>query len=74
MNYSRYDFSYLVFVMFYAIDIFTYESFFKPLQENAKLDKSFIQSIASAGVSPDISTLKDHKTRQQVAQEVVENK
>ena len=59
--------------MFYAIDIFTYESFLKPLQENAKLDKSFIQSVANAGVSPDISTFKDHKTRQQVAQEVVDN-
>lgn len=58
MNYSRNDFSYLVFVMFYDIDIFTYESFLKPLQENGKLDKSFIQSIASAGVSPDISTLR----------------
>lgn len=44
--------------MFYDIDIFTYESFLKPLQENGKLDKSFIQSIASAGVSPDISTLR----------------
>ena len=55
VNNCRYDFSYLVFVMFYAIDIFTKESSLKQLQENAKLDRSFIQSIPSA---------KDHKTQE----------
>ena len=47
--------------MLYAKDIFTNESFLEPLQENAKLDKSFIQSTPSANVSPDIRTFKDHK-------------
>ena len=59
--------------MFYAVDIFINESFLKPLHKNAKLDKSFIQSIPSANVSPDISTFKDHRTQQQGAQQVVEN-
>ena len=60
--------------MFYAIDTFTNESFLRPLQENAKLDKSLIQNnIPSANVSPDIHTLQDHKTQQQIAQKVVEN-
>ena len=60
--------------MFYAIGTFTNESFLRPLQENAKLDKSLIQNnIPSANVSPDIHTLQDHKTQQQVAQKVVEN-
>ena len=56
--------------MFYAVDIFINESFLKPLHKNAKLDKSFIQSIPSANVSPDIRTFKDHRTQQQVAQQV----
>ena len=73
MNNCCYDFSYF-FAMFYAIDIFTNESFLRPLQENAKLDKSLIQNnLPSANVSPDIHTLQDHKTQQQVAQKVVEN-
>ena len=60
--------------MFYAIYTFTNESFLRPLQENAKLDKSLIRNkIISANVSPDIHTLQDHKTQQQVAQNVVEN-
>ena len=59
--------------MFYAFDIFIDESFLKPLHKNAKLDKSFIQSIPSANKSPDISTFKDHRTQQRVAQQVVEN-
>ena len=57
----------------YAVDIFINESFLKPLHKNAKLNKIFIQSIPSANKSPDISTFKDHRTQQQVAQEVVEN-
>ena len=60
--------------MFYAIDTFTNESFLRPFQENAKLDKSLIRNnIPSANVSPDIFTLKDYKSQQQVAQKVVEN-
>ena len=60
--------------MFYAIDTFSNESFLRPVQENAKSDKSMIQNnMPSANVSPDIHILKDHKTKQHVAQKVVEN-
>ena len=62
------------FVIFYTLDTFGNESFLRPLQEIANLDESLIRNnIPSANVSPDIHTLKDHKTQQQVAQKVVEN-